>query len=292
MLFNIAAQLGAYLRWANPWEGHSDDPLEKSPAQDVRLKLHCLGSFRVELDGEAIPLDRFHRVKTVTLLKFLAAHRGRPVHREALMDLLWPDMDPARAASNLRVVLHALRRGLEPGLERRQESSYIVSQGDLVYLEASGRIWVDEEEFVMRARRAAELVSQDLLEQAISEYDKAASLYHGEYLEDEPYSDWCLFERERLKEVYISLMDQMASVLAETGDAARAIDACRTVLGVELGREEIHRKLMLLLWKAGRRDEALRQYEICSSVLIEELGVEPAQETTALRNAILAELQP
>jgi DNA-binding SARP family transcriptional activator len=48
---------------------------------------------------------------------------------------------------------------------------------------------------------------------------------------------------------------------------------------------------MRLLWKSGRRDEALRQYESCRRSLREELGVGPARETQALYACIAAEAQ-
>ncbi|MCH8206703.1 MAG: winged helix-turn-helix domain-containing protein [Chloroflexi bacterium] len=289
VLFAVAAQLGTYLRWAyvalgKEWRAAG----EESDTQTARLRVYCLGPFRVVLDEQPIPLNRFHRWKAVSLLKFLVAHRGRPVPREALMEVLWPEADPDRASANLRVVLHALRRGLEPGLGRGEASSFVVSQGDLVYLEPSDIVWTDSEEFVQRSRRAASLVSQGNSKEALAECGKAAALYQGEYIEDEPFSDWCLFERERLKEVYVDLMKQMGSLLSEKGELDQAIECCRAALGVDHGREEVHRDLMLLLWNAGRRDEALRQFDACRRILLEELAVEPTPETEALHRSILA----
>ena len=196
-----------------------------------------------------------------------------------------------RSSRNLRVVLHSLRRALEPDLKRGGASSFIVTKGDLVHLSSSSLVWIDVEEFVDRARRAVSLSSSGRRVEGISEYRRAAALYRGEYLEDELYSDWCLFERERLKEVCISLSLRMASILTEMGDLAQASDVYRAALKVDGGREEIHRELMRLLWKSGRRDEALRQYESCSRILREELGVGPASETEALYASIAVEAQ-
>jgi len=79
----------------------------------------------------------------------------------------------------------------------------------------------------------------------------------------------------------------MASVLANHGQTTQAIDAYHTALGVDQGREEVHRELMILLWKEGRRDEAIRQFEVCRRILREELVVEPATETQTLYKAML-----
>ena len=288
ILFPVAAQLGVYLGWALLTSERDGEPSEAAPTTATsRLQINCLGPFSVVLDGKPIPIGRFHRLKALTLLKFLVAHRGRPIPRETLMELLWPEADPARAGANLRVVLHTLRRTLEPDLKKGEASSFIISQRDQVFLDPSSRAWVDSEEFVKGSRSATTLVSQEEIDGSIEEYRRAASLYRGEYLEDEPYSDWCLFERERLKEVYINLCKLMASVLANHGQTTQAIDAYHTALGVDQGREEVHRELMILLWKDGRRDEAIRQFEVCRRILREELVVEPATETQTLYKAML-----
>lgn len=290
VLFPLTAQLGVYLGWAHRRsEEPGDDRGTATTKEAVRLRVKCLGAFSVTLDDRRIPLSRFSRSQALTLLKFLAGRRRRPVPRDVLMELLWPGADPVRSGRNLRVVLHSLRRALEPDLKRGEASSFVVTRGDLVHLSSSSSVWIDVEEFVDRARRAVSLSSSGSRVEGISEYRSAAALYRGEYLEDELYSDWCLFERERLKEVCISMSLRMASILIEMGDLTQASDVYRAALEVDRGREEVHRELMRLLWKSGRRDDALRQYESCRRSLREELGVGPARETEALYAAIAAE---
>ncbi len=192
----------------------------------------------------------------------------------------------------MRVVLHELRRALEPDLDRGEASSFVVGQGAMVFLDSSDKVWIDVEEFVLKARRVSALADQARFGEALSECRSAASLYRGDYLEDDPYGDWCLFERERLKEVYIDLMKQMGYLVAQRGDVAGAVDAYRAALVADHGKEEVHRELMRLLWNAGRRDEALRQYEVCRRILREELSLEPAHDTEALHTEILGMASP
>lgn len=288
-LFLVATQLGAYLRWAyQDEEGVQPGAPEGPGIEAARLRIYCLGRFRLELDGAPLPLERFERAKALMLLKFLAAHRGRLMSRETLMEFLWPEADPRRARENLRVVLHTLRRGLEPDQGGSEISSFVAGRGEMLYLDSSHRTWVDTEEFAKRAYRAARLASQGLTEDALAECQRAAELYRGEYMEDEPYSDWCLFERERLKEVYLDLLKRMASLLSRQGDLERAIQAYRKAIGVDPLHEELHRELMLLLWRTGRRGEALRQYVGCKRILQKEVGASPAHETEVLYRSILA----
>ncbi len=292
ILFPVAVQVSAYLRWAYlVGEKRQGPDRETLPRETSRLQINCLGPFEVFVDGEPIPMARFQRFKrALTLLKLLVAHRGRPLPRQALMEFLWPGSDPRRSSGNLRVVLHALRRSLEPELEAGRVSSFILSQGDLVHLDPSDRVWVDAEQFAKGVSQAAETAVDGDGERALTEYRRVASLYRGEYMGEERYSDWCSLERTHLKEVYLNMRRQMASILAESGDVAGAIDSCRAALGVDQGREEIHRQLVGLLWEAGRRDEALRQYEACRKILRDEIGVEPSQETEALRRTMIAQV--
>ncbi len=292
VLLPVVIQISAYFRASQVSAGGkaklSGDAVDWPAREAARLRIHCLGPLRVMLDGEPIPMERFRRhKKALTLLKYLAAHRGRAVSREALMELLWPGAHPARVSGNLRVVLHSLRRSLEPASEEGAVSSFVLSRGDMVCLDPSDRVWIDLEEFVQRLRLANGMASQGRHEDALDEYERAAALYQGDYMEDEQYSDWCLFERENLKEIYINALKQTASILAGRNEVESAIAACRTALAVDLGREEFHRRLISLLWQAGRRDEALRQYERCRAILREELDVEPSPETLALLKTML-----
>ncbi len=284
VLFPLTVQLSMYLQLTRPGEG---PPARASGAGAARLRFYCLGPFRVSLDGGPVPPQRFSRHKSLGLLKFLVANRGRPVSREALVEVLWPEADPHYARNNLRVVLHSLRQALRPSEGNGPLPPLVVSQNDMVCLDGSDLVWVDEEEFLLVARRARELAALGRSQEALAQCGEAVQLYRGDYLEDEPYSDWCLVKREHLREVYIGILRQMATLQGEAGDVDDAISTCRAALAVDPAREDFHRELMRLLWRLGHKDDALRQYDLCQRVLREELGIGPGQETQRLYRAIM-----
>ncbi|MBI4213375.1 MAG: winged helix-turn-helix domain-containing protein [Chloroflexi bacterium] len=253
------------------------------------VEFHCFGQFRVMRGGQELHPRRFKRRKSLDLLKILVARRGRPIHREALVELLWPDADLDDASNNLRVVLHDLRHALEPDLQPTQSGSLIRGQRDLVYLERSDTSWIDVEEFERLARQFEECSREGRIDAALQAGRHALALYRGEYLEDEPYTDWCTLERERLREAYVSLAQQMVVLLERDGEVAEAIQTCRMVLAADALREGTHRHLMGLLWQAGRKGEALRQYHLCRELLVRELDVVPDEETESLYQAILGQ---
>ena len=203
------------------------------------------------------------------------------------MELLWPEAEPGLSSNHLRVVLHDLRRALEPDLRRGQPSAFIASRGDLVYVDPASCWWVDVEELERLAGELDAEVARGRIDEALAAGRAAVALYTGDFLEDEPYDDWCLAERERLRERYLDLLLRLSGLLAGRALLAEAVDVCRLALAADPLRERTHRQLMELLWQHGDRDAALRQYESCRRMLRDELDVAPDQETQTRYRAIL-----
>jgi DNA-binding SARP family transcriptional activator len=78
------------------------------------LRLWLLGGFRAEVGGQAVPERRWHRRKACSLVKLLALAPRHRLHREQLMDILWPGLPPDPAGANLRKAMHFARRAIGP----------------------------------------------------------------------------------------------------------------------------------------------------------------------------------
>lgn len=76
---------------------------------DVRISL--LGGFFVAVGGQPIE-DHWRLRKAKTLVKLLALALGHRLHRDIVIDTLWPDAEAEAASNNLHQVLHAIRRVL------------------------------------------------------------------------------------------------------------------------------------------------------------------------------------
>ncbi|MBI4232998.1 MAG: winged helix-turn-helix domain-containing protein [Chloroflexi bacterium] len=257
---------------------------------DQTLQAYTLGRFQVYRGGVEVPIRGWRRQQAVTVLKYLVTHRGRPVHREALLELLWPDISLESGRQRLKVVLYALRKGL--GNSPAQETpSYLVNEGDCVVL-ATSSLWVDADSFETLYQRGRQQEREGSLDQAITSYTQARTLYRGDYLEEERYTDWCSLEQERLKELYLTLLVRLAHLYGTSGGYEEAASACREALLRDSCRESIHRDLMTYLWKAGRMAEAVNQYALCRQILSQQIGVEPMPETQSLYERILAQGMP
>lgn len=252
------------------------------------LALRCLGAFQVFRGGELIPVNRFTRTKSVTLLKILAIKRGLPLSADAIAEYLWPEESPELTAHRLEVVASDLRHVIDCRSNRRGWQFIHNDKGSYrLALSSACLLDIDEYHRLLSLTRQLKATGKD--EEAIALYQEMDGLYGGDLLEDEPYAEWCWMERETLRETHLDILRQLAAALAQKGELEPAIRYYRKALRMDPLREEIHRQLIHTLLKAGRRDEAYRQYFYCCDVLKRELGISPSDETELLHKALLSQ---
>src|SRR2546423_5635012 len=240
---------------------------EKSAAPSS-LEIQLLGPFRVAVDGRVVEERHWSRRKPALLVKLLALQPHRQLHREQVMEMLWPDLDAEAAANNLHKSIHAVRRALEPNLKAGSDSHFILSHGQQVHLRAPGRLWIDAEEFEQGATEA--LKSSDT-----RACEKALALYGGDLLIEDPYEDWAAARREQLCGLRRELLLKLANIYESGGEYVRSIERLKQLVADDASNEEAHRRLMSLYARTGNRRQALRQYRQCRDTLKQELEAEP-----------------
>jgi predicted ATPase/DNA-binding SARP family transcriptional activator/DNA-binding CsgD family transcriptional regulator len=216
--------------------------------------------------------------KAKSLLKLLALAPGHRLHREQLMDLLWPNLDRRAVSNNLRRTLHVARRVLEPD---PSASRYLISHGEHLALCPDGPLWVDIEAFeevAATARRSRDPAA----------HRAALDLYAGDLLPEDPYEDWTEDRRRQLRQDYLDLLVEMAELCEERGDLGSAIEALREAVSNEPQHEQAHAGLMRLYAKSDQRHKALRQYEQLRQALRREYGTEPGMASRRLHGEIVA----
>ena len=118
--------------------------------------------------------------------------------------------------------------------------------------------------------------------------EDAVALYRADLLEA-CYEDWCIYERERLQNMFLAMLDKLMSYCESHNRYENGLQHGARILAFDRAREHTHRRLMRLQYLAGNRTGALRQYERCVAALQEELGVKPAKRTTELYEQIRAD---
>ena len=117
--------------------------------------------------------------------------------------------------------------------------------------------------------------------------ESAAALWGGAPLPEERYSDWAVVFRERLIDRYADVLSALADACEAQDDRPAAQAAARRLVELDPLDESAHRRAMLAYARAGRRAHALRQFLECRKQLVEGLGLEPSEATTALQRRIL-----
>jgi DNA-binding SARP family transcriptional activator len=241
---------------------------------EVRVEL--FGGFRVTMNGRAIDEDAWRRRKSAALVKLLALAPRHRLQREQVMDALWPDLPPSQAAANLRKALHYARRMVDDG----GGGTLVESVGALLSLPAAS-LWVDVDAFRAAADRARRSGDPEA-------YEEAIGLYREGLLPDDRYEDWAIELQDEFRLEFLALLEELASLLEGRGEIAGATRAVRLLIAAEPLLEDAHLRLMRLYALAGRRGEALRQYEHLRALLASELSREPGPEPQRLYEEVRA----
>lgn len=250
------------------------------------LKIRLLGPIAADrADGSPVEGVLWQRGKVRALLAFLALHCGRPVHRDLVIEALWPDLTHDRALHNLNTTVYYLRRCLEPGLKRGSSSSYIKVVGDDYVLSAGHAFWLDVKAFetgIERARREPDP------QRAIALYREALALYRGPFVADlEADLLDCWMERERLSQFYLNAVAELAALCARQQQNIEAKELYLRVLATDPCRETVTQQLMFLALREGDRPAALAHYHRLEQALWRDLEMGPSPEIRLLADMAL-----
>lgn len=259
-------------------------PHPQSPQSGLRVQ--TLGSFRVWRDGQEIESVAWGREKSLHLFQFLITMRRQSphVHKEQIIDRLWPELSQSEGDRDFKVALHTLNKVLEPNRKARAAPKYI-TRFDLTYGLNLDEIWIDADEFE-RLLAAGTQALPNAPEHASDLFKQALTLYHGDYLPERRFEDWCSSERERLQVLTLGLITTLADILlAET--PLESIRLTQHVLTIDPVWENAYRTQMQAYHLQGNRPMAIKTYRRCVTTLEEELGIPPLPETEALYQQIL-----
>jgi TolB-like protein/Tfp pilus assembly protein PilF len=234
-----------------------------------RPTLRVLGEFG--LTGSAGEEIELRSAKAQALLAYLALAGGAACSRDRLAALFWGDTANGRARHNLRQCISTLRKALGP---------------DVVFSDAD-RVRLDPDALATDAvelERLAGVEDPDAL-------GRVVTLYRGELLRDLPvhdalFEEWVDNERRRFRELACRILDRIVEARTARSQHESAIQALEKRLLIDPVAEEAHRRLMRLLDAAGRRSEALKQFEVCKEALARHLDARPSAATSLLRQAL------
>jgi DNA-binding SARP family transcriptional activator/tetratricopeptide (TPR) repeat protein len=233
-----------------------------------RLALTLLGGFQARQgSGRALTLSG---KKARALLAYLGVHPGMIQQRETLTALLWGEVPGDQARHSLRQTLVDLRRVLPNG-----KVPVLLTEGDGLALNPA-RVEVDVGTFELLAKQGKPAA-----------LERAAALYTGDLLagfalREPAFEEWLRTERDRLREAALRTLRRLLAAQTSGAELERAVQTGVKLLAIDPLQEPVHRAVMELYEKLGRRSAALRQYHLCAEMLQRELGIPPDAETRSL----------
>jgi DNA-binding SARP family transcriptional activator len=246
------------------------------------VKINLFGQLSIEWGGQVWRGPE--GCKSRELLCYLLIHRSVPHNRERLASLLWEESSTAQSKKYLRQTLWQLQAAWDEHLGIADERLLLVSP-ERVQVNPAKDLWIDAAVFDQAFSQLR--TAQPLEESSARALDAAVHMYKDDLLVGW-YQDWCLYERERLQNMYLLMLDKLVDY-CETGQGYLAgAEYGARILQYDPARERTHQQIMRMYYKAGDRTAALRQFDRCVEALKRELGVSPVPSTLALREQICA----
>lgn len=244
------------------------------------VTLHLFGGFELRVGGELISENAWRLRRSRDLIKVLALSPQHRLHRDVLLDRLWPTLDPQAAANNFYRALHFARKALANASFADDDLSRLLryDHGELRLL-GGDQCWIDLDQFRQLLRRADVSGDADL-------YRRAIELYRGELLLEDRYEDWASEARENARSQFVRACLQAVELYRRDGNLTAAENVLRQLLEQEPSHEDAHRELIRILASAGRRHEALIQYRHMEEALRLDLDVEPSKESQKLLDTL------
>jgi len=234
--------------------GPEAGPLSAYPG--APLVLRCFGGFHLEIPGRQLDWATV-RPRVRALLRFLAAHGGRPVHREIILTALWPELPVRTGIRNLHVGVSTLRAFLEPGV-RRGGSRFVWRDAEsyLLALPPTARCDVRSFEAAVAAWRRA--VGTGARGAATTVLREALAQYGGDLLPEEGPAEWVVAERDRYRTLAAESAATLATLELEAGHFAAAVAAARRGLEIDGFRDDAWRVLAEAHQRSGDPAAAAR----------------------------------
>jgi len=240
-----------------------------------QMEFRILGPLEVWDQGREVSLGGS---KPRGLLAMLLLHPNEVVPADRLIDQLWGEDPPERAAAALRVNVSRLRQALPQDVLTTRSPGYFVRVGaDELDLHRFERL-VDEGRSLLARGRAAD---------ASARLRDALSLWRGPALADFAYENFAQAAITRLEEIKLAALELRIDADLALGRHHELVGELEALVVEHPLRERLRMYLMTALYRSGRQAEALNAYKDARRSLVDELGIDPSAALQELERAIL-----
>ncbi|MFV0458448.1 MAG: AAA family ATPase [Actinomycetales bacterium] len=212
--------------------------------------LTCLGAFCVQVDGSGVDLGPL-RPRARTLLMLLAIRHGHDVHRDLLIETLWPGTPVDKGAHRLHVAASSVRRLLAAAGCGEQ---VLVRTGDAYRLQLDG---CDVDVVEELARRIGAARARGSSAEVVDTGLELLSHYAGDLVPEAGTAEWIVGERDRLRFLASSAALEAADAAVSVGRLADALRAAQRCVGIDPLRDSGWRLLAQIQERLGEPSAAV-----------------------------------
>lgn len=253
-------------------------PAETPP--DIEANL--FGHFSLRIRG--IPVSDLPHRKVLELLAHLLLHSDKPLHRDSLLGIFWPDYPQESAKNSLNVAIHALRCFLQPFLPG---CSIITFTHGCYSVSTELTVRTDTGAFQNCLHTAADFLHRGEIAGTMSALHQALHVYRGDFLANFRAEEWIEDNRNHLREKYLQALNMMSDYFFRKKDYYLTINMCNQMLDTDPSLEPIHRRLMECYFATGERNLALRQFQKCGQMMEKVFETTPSPKTIELYRKVI-----
>ena len=243
------------------------------------MEFHLLGALEV-LDNDQDITPTAPKLREV--LALLVLRNNQLVQIDTLIDELWGENPPSSALSTLQTYIYKLRKVL---FDRPGGCALLTKQAGYLALIPPGNVDVCRfEEAMSKGLKAMEQDDAVVSARAMA---GALGLWRGPALADVQPGNVLSAHLTRLEECRLTAIELRIEAELKLGRHVELISELKELAAANPYHEGLRTKLMLALYRAGRRGEALESYQQVRMVLVDELGVEPSSQTKRMQQCLL-----
>ncbi|SFH92998.1 Two-component response regulator, SAPR family, consists of REC, wHTH and BTAD domains [Tindallia magadiensis] len=246
----------------------------KSLPEKEKLYVRCFGDFFCYSNGEMPRYFKWRTAKTRELMAILNHFKGQPVHRDQLLDWLWPEKDIKRAVQNFHATSYYLRNQLEKnGFKHVFEQKNGQYHLNMKYIDSD----------LCKMDKIIDKIKNE--EQKTEDYLALVQLYKGHYFEKQGYL-WALDSQEGYRQTFESVQMRLHHYYVQKNERQKAEKALKDIIEIDQLNEEAYGMLITFYLNQKNHVMAIKIYEMMYRLFQEELGIEPPPQITKMFNGV------
>jgi DNA-binding SARP family transcriptional activator len=272
----------------------ADDPMMPENGNTYRenraIQLGLLGPLMLMRGGRQITPSA---PKLRLVLSLLAVQANSVTRVDQLVEELWGESPPPSALTTVQTYIYQLRKLLKlddqpstPNDDVPIRPALLSHPGGYI-LQLPDLADVDANLFEQLARRGRTELLGARAEAAAETFRDALELWRGNVLEGVTTGPVLYAHATRLEELRRTVVALRIEADLQLGRHHEIIGELNSMVTAEPTREDICAKLMIALYRSGRRADALGVYQRIRAALVDELGLDPAAELQRLHQLML-----